>query len=147
MNKSITFSYIKFGATKNSAEIIKIIQDKGFTIEAMKPFLFGRNTAETFYKEHVEKSFYPSLVEFTTKGPVLVMIISSEKDTITSFRKIIGATDPNKAAVGTIRQLFGNATAYMNGAPANAIHGSDSHESAIREIKLICPEFDLTPYL
>lgn len=144
--KNITFSYIKDGATKKSGEILNIIQNNGFTILALKPYCFTEGHAKMFYHEHKGKSFYEKLIQFTVgeselPPSVIAMILSSPDTTIDSFRKLIGATDPNKAYVGSIRQLFGDPKRYANGEPTNAIHGSDSRESAIREIKLIFPEF------
>jgi nucleoside-diphosphate kinase len=149
MEKSITFTYIKPGATLYSAEIIDIIKKKGFTVILMKPFLFTEIIASEFYSELAQRiSLHQRLVEFTCKEPVLVMILEFEGDgAISSFRELIGATDPGKADQGTIRNLFGDAADYMNGIPANAIHGSDSTASVIREIKLIFPEFNISPYL
>lgn len=142
---NITFSYIKDGATKKSGEILNMIQNNGFTILALKPYCFTEGHAKMFYSEHKEKSFYDKLIRFTmgelVPNSVLVMILSSPNNTVDSFRKLIGATDPAKAEKGTIRQLFGNPERYANGEPTNAIHGSDSRESAIREIQLIFPEF------
>ena len=147
--RGITFSYIKNGATEKSAEILhQITEFGGFEILAMKPFQFNEAHAKQFYEELKEKPFFLSLWQFTVETPVLAMILThpTSQDVIGDFRKLIGSTDPNKAETGTVRELYGNKKAYKNGIPANAIHGSDSHESAIREIKLIGFEFDLTEY-
>ncbi len=146
--KKITFSYIKNGATDKSAEILEQIQNGGFKTLAIKIFEFNEEIAKEFYAEHKEKSFFTGLWQFTVEKPVLAMIIThpSSEDVIGDFRKLIGATDPNKAEPGTIRELYGDKEAYKKGIPSNAIHASDSHESAIREIKLIFPEFDLSEY-
>jgi nucleoside-diphosphate kinase len=82
--------------------------------------------AESFYDVHKGKPFFESLVEFMTSGPVFVMILRHE-NAVEDFRKLIGATDPNKAEPGTIRKLYA-ITVQMN-----SVHGSDSDENAGRE--------------
>lgn len=146
--RGITFSYIKHGATEKSAEITKQIQEAGFKILAMKPFNFNEARAKRFYEELQDKPFFPKLWQFTIEEPVLAMILThpTSQDVIGDFRKLIGATDPNKAEVGTIRNLYGDKEGYKNGIPANAIHGSDSHASAIKETKMLFPEFDVSEY-
>jgi len=138
--KQIIFSYIKNGATEKTKSILdEIVNVGGFEILEMKPFLFNEARAKRFYEEHKEKPFFEGLWKFTIEVPVLVMVLThpTSEDVIADFRKFIGATDPNKAELGTIRERYGDKETYARGIPANAIHASDSHENAVRECKLV----------
>ena len=128
MAGNLTFTMIKPDAFAegNSGAIIKIIEEAGFTIKAMKLTRLSERKAGQFYAVHKERPFYQDLCTYMSSGPIIAMIL--EKDNaIEDFRNLIGATDPTKAAEGTIRNLFATSI------EANAIHGSDSDENALIE--------------
>lgn len=125
MAGNITFTMIKPDAigAGNSGAIIKMIEDSGFKIIAMKYTRLSRERAEQFYMVHKERPFYNDLCNYISSGNIIPMIL--EKDNaVEDFRKLIGATNPQEAAEGTIRNLFAESI------EANAIHGSDSDENA-----------------
>lgn len=124
-----TFSIIKPNAVAKNAigEIITRFEKKGLRIAAAKFTKLSREKAEGFYIEHKDRPFFGSLVNFMTSGPVLLMVLEGE-NAILANREIMGATDPAKAAPGTIRKDFADSI------EANAAHGSDSAQSAAREI-------------
>jgi nucleoside-diphosphate kinase len=128
MTTNRTFTMIKPDAVDNKftgAILNQIIQD-GFRIVAMKYLRLSAETAGKFYEVHKERPFYTDLVNYMSSGPIVAVIL--EKDNaVESFRKLIGATDPTKAADGTIRKLFARSI------EANAVHGSDSDENAAIE--------------
>jgi len=128
MKGDYTFSIIKPNAmrTGKSGPILAMINEAGFEIAAMKMVRMTKDQAETFYEVHKDKSFFEGLIEFMISGPVLVMVLRHE-DAVEAFRKLIGATDPNKAEPGTIRKTFAVSVQM------NAVHGSDSDENALRE--------------
>lgn len=128
MNGNYTFAIIKPNAarTGKTGPILSIINEAGFEISAMKMTRMSRQQAEDFYAIHRGKPFFENLVEFMSSGPVFVMILK-HKNAVEEFRKLIGATDPEKAEPGTIRKLFAVSVTM------NAIHGSDSDENAARE--------------
>lgn len=128
MNGNITLAIIKPNAvrTGKTGPILAMINEAGFEIAAMKMVKMTREQAESFYEVHRGKPFYESLVEFMSSGPAFVMILK-HKNAVEKFRKLIGATDPEKAEPGTIRKLFAVSVQM------NAVHGSDSDENAIRE--------------
>lgn len=110
-------------------EILHKIQNEGkFKILAMKIITMSRKQAESFYKVHQGKEFYEGLVNFMISGPVTVAVLE-KKNAIESYRKFIGKTNPAEAEKGTIRNLFGE------NVQKNAVHGSDSDENALREIR------------
>ena|SRR5665213_613680 len=120
-----TFTMIKPDATEKGhiGAILKIIDEAGFRIVAMKITLLSASKAGEFYEVHKERPFYGELVEFMSRGPITAAIL--EKDNaVDEFRKLIGATNPAQAADGTIRKLFAASITE------NAIHGSDSDENA-----------------
>ncbi|MGQ9869361.1 nucleoside-diphosphate kinase [Leptodesmis sp.] len=110
-------------------EIIRRFEAKGFTLVGLKLMSVSRELAETHYRVHKEKPFFPGLVEFITSGPVVAMVWEG-KGVIASARKIIGATNPLNAEPGTLRGDFGVDVGR------NIIHGSDAPETAEQEIKL-----------
>ena len=116
-----------------AGEVIARIERKGLRIVAMKLHVLDRESAEIHYAEHAGKDFYESLVEFITSGP-LVALVAEGPRAIEAFRALAGATDPVRAAPGTIRG--DHALAVQQ----NIVHGSDSPESAQREIKIFFPE-------
>ncbi|MDZ4821838.1 MAG: nucleoside-diphosphate kinase [Flavobacteriales bacterium] len=123
-----TFTMIKPDATGSghTGKILdKIIQD-GFAIRALKWTRLTRAEAEQFYAIHKERSFFGELVDYMTSGPIVAAILKKE-NAVESFRNLIGATDPQKAAEGTIRRMFATSIA------ANAVHGSDSDDNAVIE--------------
>jgi nucleoside-diphosphate kinase len=128
MNGNYTLAIIKPNAvrTGKTGPILSIINEAGFEIVAMKMTKMSIKQAEDFYSIHKGKSFFDTLVEFMSSGPVFVMILK-HKNAVEEFRKLIGATDPEKAEPGTIRKLFAVSVTM------NAIHGSDSDENASRE--------------
>ena len=128
MAGNTTFTMIKPDAFQegHSGAIIKMIQEAGFAIKAMKLTKLTPATAGGFYAVHKERPFYNDLVKYMSSGPIVAMIL--EKDNaVADFRKLIGATNPANAEPGTIRKLFAKSI------EANAIHGSDSDENAIIE--------------
>jgi nucleoside-diphosphate kinase len=128
MAGKVTFTMIKPDATAagHTGKIIDRIIGAGFTIKAMKWTRLSSEEAGKFYEIHSERSFFGELVEYMTSGPIVVAIL--EKDNaVEDFRTLIGATDPQKAAEGTIRRDFATSIA------ANAVHGSDSDENALIE--------------
>lgn len=111
-----------FGAG-NTGAIIKIIEEAGFKIVAMKKTRLSPAKAGKFYEVHKERPFYKDLCEYMSSGPIVPMILEGD-NAVEAFRTLIGATDPTQAAPGTIRNLFAKSI------EANAIHGSDSDENA-----------------
>jgi nucleoside-diphosphate kinase len=128
MDNDFTFSIIKPNAvrTGKTGPILAMINEGGFEIAAMRMVRLTLPQAESFYAVHKGKPFFEGLIEFMTSGPVVVMILKHE-NAVNEFRKLIGATDPNKAEPGTIRKTFAVSVQM------NAVHGSDSDENAIRE--------------
>ena len=128
MDGNFTFTIIKPNAvrTGKTGPILAMINEAGFEIAAMKMVKMTVEQAESFYAVHKGKSFFESLIEFMTSGPVFVIILKHD-NAVEEFRKLIGATDPNKAEPGTIRKTFAISVQM------NAVHGSDSDENAQRE--------------
>ena len=114
-------------------EVIRRLEQKTLDIVAMKMLTIDRDLASEHYAEHVEKPFFGELLEFITSGPVVAMAVEGD-DAITVVRQMMGVTDPKKAAQGTIRGDHGLITTE------NLVHGSDSPESAERELKLFFPD-------
>ncbi len=126
-----TLTMIKPTAVKegHAGEILKIItKDGGFRIAAMKMVVLSRQDAMKFYEVHKDKPFYNDLVEFMSSGPIVAAVLEKD-DAVQAFRDFIGATNPENAAEGTIRKMFGKSI------QENCVHGSDSDENALREIK------------
>ena len=113
-------------------EVISRLEAKGLRLVAAELRALTREVAEEHYGEHREKPFFGSLVEFITGGPLLALVVEGPR-AVEAFRALAGATDPVKAAPGTIRGDFG--LEVQN----NIVHGSDSDESAAREIALFFP--------
>lgn len=126
-----TFSIIKPNAVKKNAigSIIQMFEKNGLHVSAMKLVRLEKAKCEEFYAEHKERPFFGELVSFMTSGPVVLMALKGENAVLRN-REIMGATDPKKAAPGTIRALFGDSVGE------NAVHGSDSNTSAERELKI-----------
>ncbi|MPY79031.1 MAG: nucleoside-diphosphate kinase [Actinophytocola sp.] len=114
-------------------EVISRIENKGLSLVALELRTVANELAEEHYAEHKDKPFFGDLLEFITSGPVLAAVVEGPR-AIDGFRQLAGATDPIKAATGSIRGDY--ALEVQN----NIVHGSDSPESAAREIKLWFPE-------
>lgn len=125
MSGNITFTIIKPYAVSNGhiGPILHKIHDGGFKITAMRMLWLTKGEAEKFYEVHKDRPFYNDLVEFMTSGNIVVAILEKE-NAVANYRKLIGATDPEKAEEGTIRKEFAKSMRE------NAVHGSDSDENA-----------------
>jgi nucleoside-diphosphate kinase len=128
MTGNITLTMVKPDAVaKNyTGAILHKINDAGFRIKAMKYLQLTKEQAAKFYLVHRERAFYEGLVDFMSSGPIVAVLLEKE-DAISSFRELIGATNPANAAPGTIRALF------AEDVQRNAVHGSDSDENAVIE--------------
>ena len=124
-----TFSMIKPNSVEKNAigEILTRFERRNMRIAAARFVQLSREKAEGFYIEHKDRPFFQGLVHFMTSGPVLLLCLEGE-NAVLAVREIMGATDPAKAAPGTIRKDFGESI------EANAVHGSDSLKSAEREL-------------
>jgi nucleoside-diphosphate kinase len=124
-----TFSIIKPDATRRNltGAINALIEQSGLRIVAQKRLRMDRAQAEMFYAVHRERPFFGELVEFMISGPVVVQVLEGE-NAIAKYRDIMGATDPSKAAPGTIRKLYGGTVGE------NSVHGSDAPDTAAKEI-------------
>ena len=125
-----TFSIIKPDAFKRNllGHINQIIEKSGLNIVASKKIYLSKKQAEIFYSVHKERPFFNSLVDYMTSGPVQVQVLEG-KNAVATYRKIMGATNPEEAEAGTIRKL------YAESIEANSVHGSDSNENAEIEIR------------
>lgn len=134
-----TFSMIKPDATSKNVTgaINAMIESAGIRIIAQKRMRMTSEQAGLFYAEHKGKPFYEGLVEMMSSGPIVVQVLQGE-DVIKRYRALMGATDPAKAEQGTIRAAFGGQL------PHNAVHGSDSPESAAREISFFFSQTEIT---
>ena len=130
MSGNITFTMIKPEAMRNGAggAILKMIQDGGFEVIALKMKQLSKSEAEEFYGIHKGKPFYDKLVEFMTSGPIIAAILN-KSNAVEDYRKLLGATNPETAEEGTIRKAFATDMTM------NAAHGSDSDENALIEAK------------
>jgi nucleoside-diphosphate kinase len=124
-----TFSIIKPDATARNltGAINAMIEKAGLRIVAQKRIKMTREQAETFYAIHRERPFFGELVQFMTSGPVVVQVLEGE-NAVAAYRDIMGATDPAKAAPGTIRK------AHAKSIGENSVHGSDAAETAAKEV-------------
>jgi nucleoside-diphosphate kinase len=124
-----TFSIVKPDATARNitGAINAMIERAGLRIVAQKRVRITREQAETFYEVHRERPFFRELVEFMISGPVIVQVLEGD-NAIARHRDIMGATDPAKAAVGTIRKT------YAKSIGENSVHGSDAADTAAKEI-------------
>jgi nucleoside-diphosphate kinase len=124
-----TFSIIKPDATRrNLTGVINgMIEGAGLRIVAQKRIRMTRAQAEAFYAVHRERPFFAELVEFMTSGPVVVQVLEGE-NAIAKYRDVMGATDPAKAAAGTVRKTLGLSVGE------NSVHGSDGPDTATQEI-------------
>ena len=132
-----TFTMLKPDAVVagNSGAIIKMIEEAGFRIVAMKKTKLSSELAGKFYEIHKERSFYGELCAYMSSGAIIPIILEKE-NAVEDFRTLIGATDPKKAAPGTIRALFAKSI------DANAVHGSDSDANADIEGSFFFSQFE-----
>lgn len=128
MAGNITLTIIKPTAFKNNhaGAILKMINESGFKIKALKMVHLNLQQAELFYAVHKGRPFYESLVQFMSSGPIIAALLEKE-NAVNDFRKLIGATDPKSAEKGSVRNLYGTDLQQ------NAVHGSDSDENAVIE--------------
>ena len=133
-----TLSIIKPDAVAKNVigKIVSRFEAAGLKIVAAKLVHLSRNEAEQFYAVHKERPFFKDLVEFMISGPVFVQVLEGE-NAIAKNRDLMGATDPKKAAAGTIRADFADSI------DANAVHGSDAPETAAVEIAFFFPEINI----
>ncbi|HSN83568.1 MAG TPA: nucleoside-diphosphate kinase [Polyangiales bacterium] len=131
-----TLSIIKPDAVEqnNIGNILAMIQEAGLKILGMRMLHLTRRQAEGFYEVHKERPFFGELVEFMTRGPVVVSALEGE-DAVARYRKLMGATNPADAQDGTIRKLYGTDVGE------NACHGSDSVENGAIEVAYFFPEY------
>lgn len=136
-----TLSIIKPNAVsaRKIGAIIQRFEAAGFTIAACKMVKLTEEQAEGFYAEHKEREFFPRLMQFLLTAPVVALVLEKE-NAIEAYREIMGATDPESAATGTIRADYGENVTI------NAVHGSDSPESAAREIAYFFAENEVNSY-
>lgn len=124
-----TFSILKPDATARNltGAINAMIEKAGLRIVAQKRVRMSRAEAETFYGVHRERPFFGELVSFMTSGPVVVQVLEGD-NAIARYREVMGATDPAKAAEGTIRKV------HAKSISENSVHGSDAADTAVKEI-------------
>jgi nucleoside-diphosphate kinase len=134
-----TLSIIKPDATRRNltGAINARIEQAGLRIVAQKRLKLSREQAEAFYAVHRERPFFDSLCRFMTSGPVVVQVLEGE-NAVQRYREVMGATDPAKAAPGTIRKDFAESI------EANSVHGSDSPENARTEIGFFFAGIEIT---
>jgi nucleoside-diphosphate kinase len=133
-----TLSIIKPDATRRNltGQIVARFETAGLRVVAQRRIRLSKEQAEAFYAVHRERPFFRSLVEFMTSGPVVVQVLEGE-NAIAKNREVMGATDPAKAAAGTIRKDFAESI------EANSVHGSDAPETAANEIKFFFSDLDI----
>ena len=133
-----TFAIIKPDAVSRglAGDIIKRIEQAGLKIRGMRLLYLSLAQAERFYEVHKARPFYNDLCTYMTSGPVVVMVLESD-GAIVKWRELMGATDPKKAAAGTIRSDFGE------NIERNAVHGSDAPETAAQEVPFFFSSLDL----
>jgi nucleoside-diphosphate kinase len=123
---------------RKGGAILQRIEEGGFRVLALRMVHLTRGEAEGFYDVHRQRPFFGELVQFMTRSPVIVAALERE-NAVTAWRDLMGATDPAKAAAGTIRKLFGSNVGE------NATHGSDSADNAKREIAYFFPGAEVSP--
>jgi nucleoside-diphosphate kinase len=134
-----TLSIIKPDAVERNliGAIVKMIEDEGLRIIAMKKIKMSKEQAEGFYHVHKERPFFGSLTDFMSSGPSVVMILEGE-DAIARYRKLMGATNPENAEEGTIRKLF------ARDLEKNSVHGSDAPDTAAFETSYFFSALEIT---
>jgi len=140
--KQRSFVMLKPDAVKRrlAGEVIARFEKRGLKILAAKMMVINKELAETHYGEHAEKPFFKDLVDYITSGPVLATVIEGE-ECISMIRKMVGATNPQEADMGTIRGDYAIDTGR------NIIHASDAPDSAKREISLFFDESEICEYV
>ena len=135
-----TLSLIKPDAVEKQkiGAIIERLEAEGFKVVAMKRLHLTLAEARGFYAVHRERPFFKDLTTFMSRGPIVAMVLERE-DAIQKYRDVIGSTDPAKAAPGTLRKLFGSDVGE------NALHGSDSPETAQTEVSYFFAGYELSP--
>jgi nucleoside-diphosphate kinase len=118
-----------------AGEILARFERRGFVLRAARLLVVDRELADEHYAEHREKPFFGELVQFITGGPLIAMVLEGY-EAVTAARQVIGATNPLEADAGSIRGEYGLEV------QTNLVHGSDSDESAAREMELFFPELD-----
>ena len=133
-----TFSIIKPDAVKRNliGHINQMIESADLKILASKKIYLTKNQAQIFYEVHKERPFFKDLVSFMVSGPVIVQVLQGE-NAVALYRKVMGATNPQEAEVGTIRKEFALSI------EANSVHGSDSIENAKKEITFFFSETEI----
>jgi len=133
--KQNTLLLIKPNSTEKNqiGSILKMVEENEFVIDQLKMFKMDEDLANAFYAEHLGKGFFDELSAFMRSGKIVGVVLSRE-NAVLKLRELVGNTDCTKAALGTIRSIFGESIGE------NAVHASDSIESAEREIGLIFPE-------
>ncbi|HET6334548.1 MAG TPA: nucleoside-diphosphate kinase [Polyangiales bacterium] len=133
-----TLSIVKPDAVEknNIGGIVQTIEAAGLKVKAMKMIHLSRPQAQGFYAVHKDRPFFGELVDFMTRSPVVIMCLEGD-NAIAKYRDVMGATDPKKAADGTIRKLYGANIGE------NACHGSDAKETAAFEIGYFFPGFEI----
>jgi nucleoside-diphosphate kinase len=133
-----TFSIVKPDATRRNltGEIVARLEKAGLRVVAQKRIRMTTAHAEAFYAVHKERPFFKGLVEFMCSGPVVVQVLEGE-NAVAKNREVMGATDPKKAAPGTIRKDF------AENIEANSVHGSDAPETAANEIKFFFSDIEI----
>ncbi len=131
-----TFLMIKPEAVKAGlqGQIIDLLLKNRFAVGKMKLFRFDSEKAGEFYSIHRDKHFFTDLMEYITSGDVIGIELEKDGDVVTLLRELVGATDPADARPGTIRYMYGTSL------QANAVHASDSLESAQKELAIVFPE-------
>jgi len=138
MAVEMTLGIIKPDAVERHeiGKILALIEGEGLLLKAMKMIRLSRPQAEGFYAVHRERPFFGELIEFMTRGPVVVFAMERE-DAVATYRKLMGATNPADAVAGTIRKAHGTNVGE------NAVHGSDSVDNARIEVNYFFPGFEL----
>jgi len=133
-----TLCIVKPDAVKNKyqAKILQRVIDEGFEIAAVRQETLSRPVVEGFYAVHRQRPFFGELVEYMTRGPVVLAALR-RAGAVAHWRQVIGATDPKKAEAGTLRKQFGTDLT------SNAVHGSDSAENGLRETAYFFPGWEL----
>ena len=133
-----TLSIIKPDATRRNltGQIVARFEKAGLRVVAQKRMRLSTETPQAFYNVHKARPFFRGLVEFMTSGPVVVQVLEGD-NAIAKNREVMGATDPAKAAAGTIRKDFAESI------EANSVHGSDAPETAAHEIRFFFCELDI----
>ena len=136
MERTLTILKPDSVAAGNSGKIIDHLEAEGFEVVAIRKLRLSEAQAQAFYEVHRERPFYSSLVAFMTEGPVVAMALERE-NAVRKLREVMGATNPDDAAPGTVRAL------HASSIERNAIHGSDSPENAVLELAFFFSRVDL----